>query len=115
MKPFLFAKDERHELKAIEKALRLKIPEGDVSVLEKLPPLPSSPKNNPKPKKPNPNKNKAKASKAKEAHSLQEAKTFPQDSFVEKQAKNGLGGRVPFKKRRNRPGSRARRRLRGEI
>ncbi|MBO5950169.1 MAG: DEAD/DEAH box helicase [Fibrobacteraceae bacterium] len=109
------AKDERHELKAIEKALRLKIPEGDVSVLEKLPPLPSSPKNNPKPKKPNPNKNKAKASKAKEAFAPQEAKTFPQDSFVEKQAENGLGGRVPFKKRRNRPGSRARRRLRGEI
>lgn len=97
--------EEGSELRAIEKALKMKLPEGDSSIVEKI--LASLPK-------PNPPKEKSKLPKKKKKKPAENSKN--QKVVEENTSENKVEiSRVSGKKRKNRPGSRARRRHREEL
>ena len=130
------APDEEQDLRAIEKLTRVRIPEGDKSVFDRLPPpqkeTPESEFRNARGRMPREKKQRENASREKGAASkpavkqapkqapkqVPSAKNVPQSAKPAQNqapvAKSGDSQPAPFKKkhRRNRPGSRARRRMR---
>lgn len=101
--------EERFELKAIEKALKMKLPEDDSSILEKI--LGALPKES-KPENYQQRKSKKKKFKSPKTQEKPKKENTENSPKLEVSAPEMGKSR---KKRRNRPGSRARRRLRGEI
>ena len=130
------APDEEQDLRAIEKLTRVRIPEGDKSVFDRLPPpqkeTPESERRNARGRMPREKKQKENAPREKGAapkpavkqapkqapKQVPVAKNVPQSAKPAQNqvpvAKSGDSQPAPFKKRhrRNRPGSRARRRMR---
>ena len=118
------APDEEQDLRAIEKLTRIRIPEGDKAIYEKLPPqqkeTPESEMRNARGRLPR----REKPAQSKPAHSKPAPSGSAQPKPAQKPSQKPVQGNpapsnnapaqgnVPRHRRRNRPGSRARRRMR---